>query len=103
MFHRIAVISIAIFFSSAAAAQTRVDVSGHWEGAVQTPTADMPFALDLTTTNGILGGTFSGPDLTGIPLLDVTLNGRTVAFHVRKDQDFMGMLLANGTSIQGNA
>lgn len=86
-------------------AQTAVDPSGHWEGAVQAPGMEVKFEIDLTKdSKGELAGTFSTPtqNIKGLPLASVAVEGKSVSFHARRDQTFTGVLSADGKSMSGD-
>jgi hypothetical protein len=73
-------------------AQTAVDPSGHWTGAIHVPpfngagSREVPIEVDLTkNAGGALAGTFSqsGQNLKGLPLASVALDGAAVTFELR--------------------
>jgi hypothetical protein len=61
-----------------ASAQSPVEPSGHWEGAITAPFGEIPIALDITRRDGTVIATFSRQDgsVSGFPLSDVEWNGR---------------------------
>ena len=83
-------------------AQTTTDPAGHWEGSVRVPAGDVAIVVDITHES-TLGGSISMPSqqLTDIPLLAMTVQGQTVAFHARRDQTFSGVVAADGQSMAG--
>ena len=90
----------------AARAQS-VDPSGHWEGAITIPGGEIPFQVDLSkNAQGKLVATYSRPenDLRGLPMANVTLDGRAIAFELTVDGGvkFQGVLYADGKTISGD-
>ncbi len=89
-------------------AQTAVDPSGHWEGAVQAPEMEVKIEIDLAkNSKGDLAGTFSNPaqNLKGLLLANFAVDGRSVSFQIKgsapADRTFKGALSADGTSMSG--
>jgi hypothetical protein len=94
-----------LLLSSAARAQTPADPSGHWDGAIQTPAAQLRIEVDLLQDrNGDIAGTMSvpGQNIKGLRLLKVAVEGPSIRFSARKDQTFSGTLSADGKSMSGN-
>jgi hypothetical protein len=101
-------------FVSAAAlfAQTAVDPSGHWTGAIHVPpfngagSREVAIDIDLAkNARGALDGTFSQPDqnIKGLPLSTVSLAGQTVSFEIKSTGGggvFRGSM-ADATSMTG--
>jgi hypothetical protein len=90
--------------SPPARAQQSADPSGHWQGAVQTPSLQMPFELDLAKdASGRFSGTLSvaAQQIKGLPLKSVELDGTAVHFQARSDQPFTGVLSDDRRSITG--
>jgi hypothetical protein len=90
----------------AARAQS-VDPSGHWEGAITIPGGEIPFQVDLAKNDhGKLIATYSRPEnnLKGLPLANVSLDGRAIAFELTVDGGvkFFGTLYADGKTISGD-
>ena len=88
-----------------ARAQAPVDLSGHWEGAIDAQGNTLGFELDLfRTDSGDWGGTMNVPSqhLKGLRLLKVGVDGQAVRFFSRRDQPFGGSLSADGRSISGD-
>lgn len=98
---------IAVLFVAASAlvrAQQPADPSGHWQGAVQTPSMQVPFDLDLAKdAAGRFSGTLSVPaqKIKGLPLTKVVVDGTTLNFQARSDQPFTGVLSEDRQSITG--
>lgn len=96
-----------LFLASFVRAQTAVDPSGHWEGAIQIPNMEMKIEIDLTTNDkGELAGTFgqSAQGVKGLPLSTVGIDGRSVRFVFKGTEGpatFEGVLSADGQSIAG--
>jgi len=85
-------------------AQVPADPSGHWEGSVQVPGMDLKFAVDLArNAKGELSGTLSVPSqkLTGLPLLKIAAEGKSISFYARRDQTLTGDLSDDGKSMSG--
>lgn len=89
-------------------AQTAVDPSGHWEGAIQVSGMEVRMEIDLVKNGkGELAGTFAQPDqhLTGLPLANFAVDGRSVGFQIKGgapgERAFKGTLSADGKSISG--
>ena len=79
-----------------------VDPSGHWEGTVMIPGQPLAFAIDVVRANG--GGwigTFTGTDVTNLPMSKVSVDGGSISFEVRSDQPFKGELSTDGRAISG--
>ena len=89
-------------------AQTAVDLSGHWEGAVNLPGREVEIEIDLAkNSKGDLAGTFGQPEqgVKGLPLSTAAVEGRSVRFVVKADAEpatFEGVLAADGKSISGD-
>jgi hypothetical protein len=91
----------------AAARAQAIDPSGHWEGAITIPGGEIPFQVDLSkTAEGTLIATYSRPEnhLKGLPMANVTLDGRAIAFELTADGGvkFFGTLVADGKTISGD-
>jgi hypothetical protein len=83
------------------------DPSGHWEGAITIPGSEIPFQVDFSKgAEGTLKATYSRPEnnLTGLPLSNVTIDGRALTFELTVDGGvkFYGVLHADGTTISGD-
>ena len=86
-------------------AQAPVDLSGHWEGAVQSSGMDLLFQIDLAkNAAGELTGTISVPseNLRGLPLQTVSIKDKVVSFYARRDQPLAGYIADDGKSISGD-
>lgn len=84
-----------------------VDPSGHWEGAITIPGGEIPIQIDLSrNTGGAWTATYSRPEngLKGLPLANVTLDGRAIAFELTVDggAKFQGTFYADGKTISGD-
>ncbi len=91
-------------------AQTAVDPSGHWEGAVQVPNKELKIEIDLAKKNskGELSGTFGNPagSIEGLSACDGGRRGRSVRFVLKVGTEvstFVGALSADGKSLSGDA
>ena len=90
--------------STPAHAQQSSDPSGHWQGALQTPSMQVPFDLDLAKdASDRLSGTLSVPaqKIKGLPLTKVEIDGTALSFQARSDQPFTGTLSDDRQSITG--
>jgi hypothetical protein len=89
-------------------AQTAVDPTGHWEGSVHAPTAEVKFAIDLTkNSQGELEGTFDQPEqnLKGLGLSSFAVKGTSIRFQIKGapgERAFEGVLGADGKSMSGD-
>jgi hypothetical protein len=104
------VVALLLVPASALRAQTAVDPSGHWEGAIQMqPNMEIKIEIDLAkNSKGELAGTFSQPaqQVKGLPLSTVAVEGRSVRFVVKGGPEaatFQGTLSPDGKSISGDA
>jgi hypothetical protein len=106
------VVSLVCVPAPALIAQSTVDPSGHWTGAIHVPpfngagSREVTIDIDLTRrANGALDGTFGQPgqNVRGLPLSTVALEGRTVSFELKATSGgglFRGTL-ADATSMTG--
>jgi hypothetical protein len=81
------------------------NAAGHWEGAIQTPGADLAIVVDIAKSgDGKLGGAIAMPSekLQGLPLKSVTVDGTSIRFHARLDQEFNGYFAGDGDEIKGD-
>jgi hypothetical protein len=95
--------------SSSLFAQTKVDPSGHWAGAIHVPpfngaaSREVAIEIDLAiNAAGELAGTFGQPGepVKGLPLANVALDGRTVSFELKATAGggvFRGTIADTGT------
>jgi hypothetical protein len=91
--------------AAALRAQTPVDLSGRWEGSVQSPGIELGFQIDLSKdAAGELSGTITIPseNLRGLPLQAVSIKDKVVSFYARRDQPLAGYLSEDGKSISGD-
>jgi hypothetical protein len=97
------VIALSLLSSSVAArAQTPADPSGHWKGSLEIPGQSLPVEFDLAKdTKGQFVGTFTGSDVTNLPLNRVVVSGRSVTLQATSEQPFNGELSADGRTIAG--
>jgi hypothetical protein len=90
-------------------AQSPVDPSGHWEGAVQLPNSPLAIEVDVArNAKGELAATFAEPSagVKGFPFSIVELQGRTLRLVLKageKPSTFTGTLSIDGKTISGNA
>jgi len=91
---------------SSARAQAPINPTGHWAGAIETPTgAKMPFELDVTKNKeGKLGATYTSPTekVEAMPLLGVVVSAKTVTFQSRRSATLKGDMSDDGKLIAGN-
>jgi hypothetical protein len=91
-------------FAAPAAAQS-ADPSGHWEGAITIPGGEIPFQIDVSkNAQGKLVATYSRPEenLKGLPMANVTLDGRAIAFELTVDGGVKFQGIFYGKSISGD-
>jgi len=98
---------VSLLAASTAARAQSVDPSGHWEGAINIPGGEISFQIDLTTNaQGKLIATYSRPEenLKGLPLTNVTLDGRAIGFDLPVDGGvkFQGIFYEDGKMISGD-
>lgn len=106
---RLLIAALLLSPASALRAQTAVDPTGHWDGAVQVPGGmQVKFEIDLAKNGkGELAGTFSnaGQHLNGLPLSNVAVDGASITFQIKGapgERAFDGSLSADGKSIGGD-
>jgi hypothetical protein len=93
-----------------AAAQSPADPTGHWEGTVTTPMGQIDFEVDVVRdASGTLVAAYGqkGTGVRGLPLTDVSLDGRTFTFVLfgggASGGAFKGDILPDGKTISGEA
>ena len=95
-------VAIALLSSAAPSrAQTRADLSGHWDGGIQTP------EISISDSAGQLAGTISVPPqkLKGLPLVIESAEGQTIHFRFKGapgNRLFQGVISEDGGSIRGS-
>ena len=101
-------VAIALFVSAASLrAQTRTDLSGHWDGGIHTPEMSISIQVDLTSNRaGQLAGTITVPpqNLRGLPLVIESVEGQAISFRFRGapgNRVFQGVIAEDGQSIRG--
>lgn len=80
-----AITTALIVAGASISAQTPVDPTGHWEGAIQVPNKEVQIAVDLMkNSDGVLTATFTrtGGKLSGFPLMNVAASGKSVRFAI---------------------
>src|SRR5436305_2969911 len=85
-------------------AQAPIDPSGHWEGALDMQGNQLAFGVDFVRdASGHLTGTIEIPSqqLKGLPLLHVTLDGKSINFFARKDQTMTATIADDGAAMTG--
>jgi hypothetical protein len=89
-------------------AQSPVDPTGHWEGAINAPGTTVAIEIDLVRTGtGSLEGTFGQPAerVRGLPLTNFAQSGRSIEFQVKGgapgQRVFKGDVSENGQTIAG--
>jgi hypothetical protein len=93
---------------STISAQPASDPSGHWEGSIEAPTADVNFEVDLAkNSQGELTGTFgnTGENLKGLPLSNISVDGKSLRFQIKGapgERAFKGTISDDGKSIAGD-
>jgi hypothetical protein len=101
-------VAIALFISASSLhAQTRTDLSGHWDGGIHTPEMSISIQVDFTSDSARqLAGTISVPpqNLRGLPLVIESAEGETINFRFRGapgNRLFQGLIAEDGGSIRG--
>ena len=84
------------------AAQT-APASGHWEGSFAGPTGEVSVQLDLSPNSaGVLVGTLSTDEVKGLPVSNLSAEGRVVRFEIPSaGARFNGKLADDDRSIIG--
>jgi hypothetical protein len=102
------VVSLVALGASAAAAQSTADPTGHWEGTVTAPMAEIEFEVDVVReASGDLVAWYGqkATGARGLPLTPVKLEGRTFSFVLfnggANGGRFKGDLLPDGKTISG--
>jgi hypothetical protein len=102
------VVCLIAFNASAAAAQATADPTGHWEGTVAAPMGQLEFEVDVARdASGTLVAAYGqkASGVRGLPLTNVTLDGRTFTFVLfnggPNGGSFTGELLTDGKTISG--
>ena len=102
------VVSLVALAASPAAAQRPADPSGHWEGTITAPMGQIDFEVDVVRdASGTLVATYGqkATAVRGLPLTNVTLDGRTLTFVLFDGGpgggSFKGELLGDGKTISG--
>lgn len=98
---------VSLLVAPAGALAQSADPSGHWEGAITIPGGEIPFQVDVARNDqGTLIATYSRPEnnLIGLPLANVSLDGRAITFELTVDGGvkFFGTLHAEGKTISGD-
>jgi autotransporter translocation and assembly factor TamB len=98
---------VSLVAAPATARAQSVDPSGHWEGAITIPGSEIPFQVDLSkNAQGKFVATYSRPEnnLNGLPLANVSLDGRAINFELTVDGSvkFYGTVNGDGTTIAGD-
>jgi len=98
------VTALLVVTASAAHAQS-IDPAGHWKGTIEIPNNPMDFEMDLARNarGELIGTVTAGADRVTLPLVKVSLDGSSIVFYGRSDQQFHAKLLSDGTAISGTA
>ena len=99
-------IAIALLVISASVVQAQtIDPTGHWKGTIDIPNSPMDFEMDIARggRGELIGTVTAGADRVTLPLLKVTLDGSSIAFYGRTDQQFHADLLPSGKALSGTA
>jgi hypothetical protein len=99
-------IAIALLVISASVVQAQtIDPTGHWKGTIDSPNSPMDFEMDIARggRGELIGTVTAGADRVTLPLLKVTLDGSSIAFYGRTDQQFHADLLPSGKALSGTA
>jgi len=101
---RLVTVASAFLFFVPAFAQSAIDPSGHWQGAVQLPGREVAVEVDFSRNSlGELSGTINTPDeaIRGLPLRTVSVAGSSIRFEARRDQPFAATLSSDGKAMFG--
>src|ERR1043165_7605453 len=98
---------LAMVSAAVSNAQSAVDPSGHWEGAVEVPNKPFGLIVDLAKRpKGDIIGTFAavGSDTKGLPLSDVSVDGTTIRFRIKSSDggSFVGKFSQDGKTMSGD-
>ena len=103
------VVSLGVLGASIAAAQSPADPTGHWEGTITAPMGQLDFEIDVVRdASGTLVATYGqkATGVRGLPLTQVTLQGRTLTFVLfaggQGGGAFTGDVLSDGKTISGD-
>ncbi|HET9831979.1 MAG TPA: hypothetical protein VFP91_09725 [Vicinamibacterales bacterium] len=99
-------IAIALLVISASVVQAQtIDPTGHWKGTIEIPNGPMDFEMDIARggRGELIGTVTAGADRVTLPLLNVTLDGSSITFYGRTDQQFHAELLPSGKALSGTA
>jgi len=96
--------ALLVVTASIAHAQS-IDPTGHWKGAIEIPNNPMDFEMDLARNDRgeLIGTVTAGADRATLPLVKVSLDGSSIVFYGRSDQQFHAQILSSGTVISGTA
>jgi hypothetical protein len=102
-------VSLGVLAASIAAAQSPADPTGHWEGTITAPMGQLDFEIDVVRdASGTLVATYGqkATGVRGLPLTQVTLEGRTLTFVLfaggQGGGSFTGDVLSDGKTISGD-
>ena len=97
-----AFVAIALATPQLVAAQS-AQPSGHWEGSFSGPTGEVSVQLDLSPNSaGVLVGTLSTDEVKGLPVSNLSAEGRVVRFEIPSaGARFNGTLADDHRSITG--
>jgi hypothetical protein len=99
------ILVVSLLVAPTVAQAQAVDPSGHWEGTIPVPGVEIAFQVDLSTNaQGTLIATYSRTEehLTGLPMTNVTLDGRAISFVLTGNTTFQGVFSADGKTISGD-
>lgn len=94
-----------VLCASYALAQTPIDPSGHWKGVISAPFGEVAVELDVRRTDkGQLAVTFTQPsqNVSGMPVREVTLDGRLLMLTLPGGGRFTGTVFADGKTYSGD-
>ena len=108
-FTRLLLLAVPFLAAASLTAQTLVDPSGHWEGSVMVPNAEVAVEIDLAKgADSDLAGTFGAPDqnLRGLPLGNIVVKDRSLSFQVKGgppgERAFSGTISDDGQLLSGD-
>jgi len=96
--------ALLVVSASVVHAQT-IDPTGHWKGTIEIPNNSMDFEMDIARggRGELIGTVTAGADRVTLPMLKVTLEGSSIVFYGRTDQQFRAELLPSGKALSGTA
>jgi hypothetical protein len=96
--------AVVVMLATGATAQTVVEPSGHWEGAISAPFGEIPIAVDIARRDGQVVAAFSRQDgsVTGFPLSDVEMSGHDLKMTLKANGGGTMRASVAGTTMTGS-